>query len=70
MDTLRRYGEWAGNPRGIREDITRCIEEVSPPPGWISKQCTRKRGHGPAGEYCAQHAKRHAARVDRMEGKG
>jgi hypothetical protein len=23
------------------------------------RQCTRKRGHGPNGEYCRQHSKKH-----------
>lgn len=33
------------------EDKTRCVEEVSG-----QHQCSRKRGHGPGGEYCRQHA--------------
>lgn len=53
----RRYGQWVGNERGVREDPARCIEEV--PSGWLFKQCARKRGHGPNGTYCKQHAKRH-----------
>lgn len=52
----RRYGQWAGNPTGTPEDPARCVMEV-----WrsmYSHQCLRPRGHGPLGEYCAQHAKR------------
>lgn len=54
----RVYGQWAGNERGTPEDTTRCIEEVRPM--WVSYQCTRKRGHGPNGLYCKQHAKKQA----------
>ena len=53
----RRYNQWAGNPRGWPEDKTRCIEEVWS--GYLSYQCSRKRGYGPDGLYCKQHAKRH-----------
>lgn len=57
-DGLRRYRVWAGCPGGIKEDTTRCICSVrdqgrSP----LSSQCSRKRGHGPDGLYCKQHAK-------------
>jgi len=53
-----RYGAWAGNPKGTLEDKTLCIIEVWPKSGtWIPYQCTRKRGHGPDGLYCKQHAK-------------
>lgn len=52
----RRYGEWAGAPRGFPEDPRRCVEAVWV--GWHERQCTRKRGHGPNGEYCKQHAKK------------
>lgn len=54
----RRYGQWAGNPNGIAEDDTRCREEVWPRDGWMPYQCRRKRGHGPKGEFCKQHARR------------
>ncbi len=56
---MRRYGEWAGNPDGVPEDTERCIEEVWPQDEWNPRQCGRKRGHGPEGCYCKQHAKRH-----------
>jgi hypothetical protein len=56
----RRFGCWAGCPDGQPEDPTRCIEEVLPASGsWIPRQCCRKRGHGPDGLYCRQHAKKH-----------
>lgn len=55
-DGNRRYGKWAGNPNGNPEDATRCIVEV--PDGYLFAQCSRKRGHGPNGEYCGQHAKK------------
>jgi hypothetical protein len=55
----RIYGQWAGNPNGVPEDPTHCIHAVRndfQPGGY---QCTRKRGHGPAGLYCKQHAWRY-----------
>jgi hypothetical protein len=55
---VRRYGQWAGNPKGEEEDPTRCVKEVWPSDGWTPYQCPRKRGHGPDGLYCKQHAKR------------
>lgn len=55
----RRYDQWAGNPKGQPEDKTRCIEEVVDFTGWHQYQCQRKRGYGPNGEYCKQHAKRY-----------
>lgn len=57
----RRYGVWAGNPEGYPEDVTRCAEQVFPTIG-THCQCVRKRGHGPDGEYCKQHAKKIEAR--------
>jgi hypothetical protein len=58
----RRYRCWAGSPKGTPEDKSRCVESVhdegrSP----LSHQCGRKRGHGPEGLYCKQHAKRFEA---------
>jgi hypothetical protein len=55
-----RYGVWNGCPQGQSQDPYRCIEEVWPTDGsWIPYQCCRKRGHGPNGLYCKQHAKKH-----------
>ena len=59
---MRRYGEWAGNPKGNPEDTARCIESVPDSGGWIPHQCSRKRGHGPNGEWCKQHGKREEKR--------
>lgn len=54
---LRTYGRWAGNPKGNLEDVTRCIESVTRNErGAIAGQCGFKRGHGPDGLYCKQHA--------------
>lgn len=53
----RIYSEWAGNPKGVPEDITLCICEVFPAHEWVSRQCNRKRGHGPGRLYCKQHAR-------------
>jgi len=52
----RTYGYLHPRP----EDPARCIVSVQPPGLWgigESHQCYRKRGHGPNGEYCKQHAK-------------
>lgn len=59
----RRYGVWAGNPEGWPENTERCIEEVWH--AFQSYQCERKRGKGPEGLYCAQHAKKIEARIAR-----
>ena len=59
MSEQRRvYGQWAGEPKGVKEDPTRCVEEVW---SWYSRQCSRKRGYGKDGLYCKQHAKNHPA---------
>lgn len=52
------YGQWSGNPRGIPAKPDQCIKSVYGD-RWIPHQCTRKRGHGPKGMYCKQHAKRY-----------
>lgn len=53
----RRYGQWAGRPEGVPEDVTHCVVEVSDRQRWAHYyQCPRKRGYGPDGLYCAQHA--------------
>jgi hypothetical protein len=62
---LRRYGQWAGNPGGTCEDITRCIGEVQLAGGFRFGQCTRKRGHGPDGLWCKQHDPEVVAARDR-----
>ncbi len=53
--SIRRYGQWAGDPEGQAEDKTQCIEGVMG--DWQSYQCMRKRGYGEDGLYCKQHAK-------------
>lgn len=53
----RRYGVTSARPNGAPEDPTKCIEGVWG--GYLSMfehQCTRKRGYGPNGLYCKQHA--------------
>ena len=44
--------------KGVPEDKTKCVAEVQDFTGWHLWQCSRKRGHGPNGEYCKQHAKK------------
>jgi len=51
------YDQSVLRPKGIPEDPTRCIAEVFDETGWHRYQCQRKRGYGPNGEYCKQHAK-------------
>ncbi len=51
-----RYGQWAGMPRGVAYDETRCAAGVFD--NFIEHQCYRKRGHGLSGLYCKQHAAR------------
>ena len=53
---MRRYAAWAGNPRGVAEDPECCVRSVWRPRDWHAFQCNRKRGHGPGGLYCKQHA--------------
>lgn len=52
-----RYGQWAGSPHGSKCDPERCAEEIKPKHSWLRQQCSRKRGHGPEGAFCKQHAK-------------
>lgn len=55
----RRYGQWAGNQRGQPENPKGCVKGVYPAHSqYIEHQCSRKRGHGPDGLYCKQHAKK------------
>lgn len=55
----RRYGQWSGHPTGDPENLSNCIEEVMNDRPYTnpSRQCTRKRGHGPGGLYCKQHGR-------------
>lgn len=46
-DGVRRY--W-----GTAEDKARCIVGTT---DWGAPQCSRKRGQGPDGLYCSQHAR-------------
>jgi hypothetical protein len=56
---MRIYNKWAGNPRGTKEDITRCIVSVADGGrSVLSHQCYRKRGKGYNGLFCGIHAKR------------
>jgi hypothetical protein len=55
---MRRYNKWAGNSEGTKEDITRCIVQVSDRGKFsLFYQCRRKRGYGPNNLFCKQHAK-------------
>ena len=56
-DGYRHYGKWICDPKGRRENKNNCIWEIFPKGHWTPYQCTRKRGYGPGGLYCKQHAK-------------
>lgn len=68
--TERRYCRlWPENPKGIPEDPERCITELSEGNRY-GHQCSNKRGFGPDGLYCQQHAKQARERfepIDRQE---
>lgn len=49
---FRAYGVWASNPNGFQEDKNNCVVEIHG-----DYQCKRRRGYGPNGEYCKQHAR-------------
>lgn len=57
---MRRYGEWAGNPRGTPEDPQCCIAEVPMGGGSVLfRQCSRRRHHSAPGYHealCWTHA--------------
>lgn len=65
----RIYGKWAGNNRGVLENVTRCIAEVWGN-GFISYQCSRKRGHGENGLYCKQHARKYGRNLTLLAADG
>ena len=52
----KRYGVWAGNPRGYQYSPDNCAAEVLPSGMWEYHQCSRRTGHGPGQLYCKQHA--------------
>jgi hypothetical protein len=54
---MKRYGQWGGNPKGVKEDPKRCIVSVTKKNFYIDHQCDRPRGHGKDGAYCKQHSK-------------
>lgn len=56
-DGLARYGCWVGRPSGVRENPKRCIVGVHDSDGrWpVERQCSRRRGRGERGLFCAVH---------------
>ena len=38
----KRYGQWAGNPKGFAEDKNKCVKKVWD--GWCFYQCNGTRG--------------------------
>lgn len=49
--TEKRYGKWAGNPKGFPQNPENCVAAV--PNGYITYQCARKKA--PGSDYCWQH---------------
>lgn len=52
----KRYGVWAGNPKGNRYKKGYCAYKVGSAFAYFH-QCSRKNGHGIGKLYCKQHAK-------------
>jgi hypothetical protein len=52
---LEKYGNWAGEPQGHAPNFSLCCEKVYHEHLRRFFQCSRKRGHGPDGEYCRTH---------------
>lgn len=61
---MRRYNKHYDQPRGVPELPDRCVVEVDHC-AMAHIQCARKRGHGPNGLFCRQHAE-----LDAMAGSG
>lgn len=55
--TKKRYGVWAGRPKGSPYSPEQCAFQVFPGRS-IHYQCVRKPGHGIAKLYCKQHAQK------------
>lgn len=53
-----RYKPLSWQP-GVRPQ--HCVAGVNRPGAVVDEQCSRKRGHGPDGEWCKQHGKEAAA---------
>ena len=51
-------GKMYGFSTKTPEDLTLCREEILR--RWSASQCSRKRGKGPNGDYCAQHGRFYA----------
>ena len=63
----RRYGLGVGRPYGLPEDPERCVERIKMGVWIRDRQCRRKRGKGPDGLYCSQHARMHEVPRDPAE---
>jgi hypothetical protein len=63
----KRYGQWAGNPKGQPYNPKQCAHEVFPRGGsYITYQCSRKPGYGPDKLFCKQHAKKNVKALREM----
>lgn len=53
----KRYGKCLSSPNGTPYNPKHCCETVvCSHDAYLSKQCSRKNGHGPDELYCKQHA--------------
>jgi len=48
------HADYYGWTAKAKPDPERCAKQVAH--GWTYAQCARKRGHGPEGAFCKQHA--------------
>lgn len=51
---LDRYGVWNGDRKGEPYEPHRCAYAIMD--GYVSRQCSRKKGHGDKGLFCKQHS--------------
>ena len=63
----RSYGATAYNPSGTPENPANCVYKISGHGDMVSRQCSLKRGQGPGGLYCRQHAKIIESRLEAAE---
>lgn len=55
-DYKESYGKWSGRPEGNKPNYDNCCAEIPRAKGaYIMKQCERRKGYGPNGNYCKQH---------------
>ena len=63
----RSYGATSYNPNGVPENPANCVYKISGRKDMVSRQCSLRRGQGPGGLYCRQHAAVIARRMEESE---